>query len=186
VGKPSVLAWGGRMLLTFGVAFDRPKHYAMKAKSRTEGEVSWWGARFWVPHKTSCNMSASSHWVILVRDNDTPTFGQRTIDALLKAHEIPRGIISPDATFILSLTPSGRPASIGSCVERSVRKASVTPFKRLNKTQARPGYDANILDTRLGMSIQYVILRPDFYVFATAKEDCELGVCLQGLERMIS
>jgi hypothetical protein len=131
-------------------------------------------------------MSASSHWVILVRDNDTPTFGQRTIDALLKAHEIPRGIISPDATFILSLTPSGRPESIGSCVERSVRKASVTPFKRLNKTQARPGYDANILDTRLGMSIQYVILRPDFYVFATAKEDYELGVCLQGLKRLIS
>lgn len=124
--------------------------------------------------------------VVLVRGNDAPTFGQRTIDALLKKHEIPRGVISSDATSILSLTPSGRPESIGSCVDRSVRKASVTLLKSLNKREARPGYDVNVFDSRLGANTRYVILRPDFYVFATAKEETELEVCLQGLKRMIS
>jgi 2-polyprenyl-6-methoxyphenol hydroxylase-like FAD-dependent oxidoreductase len=122
--------------------------------------------------------------VVLVRNNDTPTSAQRTIAALLKKHQIPDGVISPDATSILSLTPC-RPESIGSCAEQSVRKASVTPLKRLSKREARPGYDIGVFDSRLGKDVRYVVLRPDFYVFAMARGDDELGICLQGLRELI-
>jgi hypothetical protein len=122
--------------------------------------------------------------VVLVRNNDTPGFARRTIAALLRKHQIPEGVISPDATSILSLTPCC-PESIGSCAERSIRKASVTPIKRLSKRDARPGYDIDVFDSRLGKDIRYVILRPDFYVFAMAREEDELGVCLQGLRDLI-
>ncbi|SMY26208.1 unnamed protein product [Zymoseptoria tritici ST99CH_1A5] len=119
--------------------------------------------------------------LVLVRGNHPPTYGRRTIKDLLAKHGIPHGVISPDATSILSLNSEQRPESIGSYAERSVRKASLTPLKRLSKRQARTGYSIDVFDSRLGAGTKYVVVRPDFYIFATARNDKELDLCLQGL-----
>ncbi|CZT20253.1 related to monooxygenase [Ramularia collo-cygni] len=122
--------------------------------------------------------------LVLVRGDGKPQSGRHAIRTLLDKHQVPHGVISPDATSTLSLAPCS-PESVGSFAERSVRKASLTPLRRLNKRQARPGYSVDVFDTRLGKSTQYVILRPDFYIFATARDERELGVCLQGLKGML-
>lgn len=122
--------------------------------------------------------------IFLARDNPAPVHGQRTIKALLEKCQIPQDVLHPDATSILSLTPN-RPASIGSYAERGVRKAAITPIRRLSKREARPGYQMDVFDSRLGKGTQYVVLRPDFYIFATARDERELEVCLHGLKRLL-
>jgi hypothetical protein len=127
--------------------------------------------------------AAAMQILILVRGSSTPTCGLRQIKYLLEKYHIPRCVISPDATSFLGLSES-RPEAIGTC-ERSTRKAAITPIKRLNKRQAKPGYNVDVFDARLGTQTQLVIVRPDFYVFATARDELELEVCLQGLREML-
>lgn len=62
---------------------------------------------------------------------------------------------------------------------------SPTPLEQLiREKQARHGYDEGTFFSRLGMGAKYVLVRPDFYIFATAANSQELGECLLGLRRM--
>lgn len=122
--------------------------------------------------------------LIIVQDNAVPKTAQENIRALLQKTGIPPGVIAPDATYTLSLTPCA-PESIGSFAERSTRKASLTPLRRLSKKEAKPGYDLTAFESRLGKGTQFAIVRPDFYIFATARNVGELEVCLQGLKKLL-
>lgn len=73
----------------------------------------------------------------------------------------------------------------------------VSPLRKTNKTfspapreqltrekQVRHGYDEGMFFSRLGMGAKYVLVRPDFYIFATAANSQQLGECLLSLRRM--
>jgi len=54
-----------------------------------------------------------------------------------------------------------------------------TPREDLCDKDIRPGYDERAYFSRLDLGTKYVILRPDFYIFAMANGFEELDECLR-------
>jgi hypothetical protein len=59
-----------------------------------------------------------------------------------------------------------------------------TPRELLHDKEIRPGYDERAYFSRLGVGTKYAIVRPDFYIFAVAKDVEELKECLRFLKMM--
>lgn len=95
--------------------------------------------------------------------------------------DVPEEVLSPDSIVAMSTIPE----STGSSDILGLRKVSPTPLMELTYGQARAGYDVSAFQTRLGKDTRYAIVRPDFYVFATAKDMNELKLCFEGLKRML-
>lgn len=105
------------------------------------------------------------------------------VKALLAAEQITETILSPASISIISCRPS-RPDTLGHFSEKHTEKASPTPASRLSHRLIRPGYSEEAMMQRLGARMRFVIVRPDMYVFATARNLEDLRVCLAGLKTM--
>lgn len=119
--------------------------------------------------------------LILHRDSQSPENGLKD---LLSDVGVPEEILSPKSIIHMSITPC-RPERTGPCAEPETRKVSPAPLRNLSEKEARPGYDVAAFENRLGKEARYVIVRPDFYVFAVARSLGELRGCLEGLKGMI-
>jgi hypothetical protein len=117
--------------------------------------------------------------LVFVQSTETPRLGLKALQRMLSDSKIPSRVLSPESIAVLS-HESCQPESVGfsSC---SVRKASPTPLRQLNDKQARPGYDVAAFEHRLGRTTRYAIVRPDFFTYATAKDEQELESCLREL-----
>lgn len=122
--------------------------------------------------------------LVLIRANFSLKIGSRTIKDLLSECKVPDTILSLQSLAIMSTTPC-MPESIGSFAFPTAQKFAPTPMKRLSSKQARPHYDVEAFAARMGRDITYAIVRPDFYVYAVAKDLNELRVCLGFLVAML-
>jgi hypothetical protein len=117
--------------------------------------------------------------LVFVQSTETPRLGLKALRRLLADSKIPSGVLSPESIAVLSREPS-QPESVG-FLSSSVRKVSPTPLQQLSKKQARLGYDFAAFENRLGSTTCYAIVRPDFFTYATAKDEQELDLCLREL-----
>lgn len=123
--------------------------------------------------------------LVMVRANANPNFDQEEFAEILSECDIPETVLSSDSLAFLSANPC-QPESIGSFASPTVQKFSPTARRKLDSKQARPGYDIAAFETRLGSKTKFAIIRPDFFVFATAKSVDELRACLKELSIMLS
>jgi hypothetical protein len=105
--------------------------------------------------------------------------------SLLKSFAIPETVLSPASTVFLSKVPAA-PSSIGSSSGQFTRKFTPTPIEKLSHKQARRGYEPSAIRTRFGDDVQFIIVRPDFFAFAAAKDFGELRQCLVDLTSLLS
>jgi hypothetical protein len=105
-------------------------------------------------------------------------------EALLEDFAIPKSVLSPASIVLLSKVPAA-PASIGPPSGQFTRKFSPAPMRKLSHKEARRGYDPAAIRSRFGDDVQYIILRPDFFAFAAARDDAELRQCLLGLKSLL-
>lgn len=120
----------------------------------------------------------------LQQASSAPETGIDKLRQMLSDIDIPKEVLSPDSIVAMSTTPCP-PESIGPISPHGLRKVSPTPLNNLTHGQARAGYDVAAFQTRLGKDTKYAIVRPDFYVFATAKDLDELRLCFEGLKRTL-
>lgn len=127
---------------------------------------------------------SSLRLLVLQQGSRTPGTEIEKIRHMVSCAGIPREVLSPDSIVSMSTIPCS-PASISSSDTPGLRKVSPTPLKDLTHGQARAGYDITAFQSRLGRDTRYAIVRPDFYVFATAKDPAELRICFEKLKKML-
>ncbi|KAF2166172.1 hypothetical protein M409DRAFT_66681 [Zasmidium cellare ATCC 36951] len=120
----------------------------------------------------------------LQQGTKAPSTSINELKTLLSDASIPEYLLSPTSIIAMSTSPCP-PESIGSFAAPEIRKISPTPLNDLTHGQARRSYDVAAFQQRLGKDTRYAIVRPDFYVFATARNLGELRVCLEGLRKMV-
>lgn len=123
--------------------------------------------------------------LVLVNGQAQTDWKQRHYEALLKDLAIPKAILSPASTVIMSKVPAA-PASIGPSSGQSTRKFAPTPIRKMSYKEARRGYDPSAIRSRFGYDVRYIIVRPDLFAFAAAKDDAELRQCLLGVKTLFN
>lgn len=131
------------------------------------------------------NRSDSILRLLVLVNGSAQTYRKHTrYEALLKDLAIPKSVLAPASIVLLSKVPAA-PARIGPPCGQFTRKFSPVPVRNLSQMEARRGYDPSAIRSRFGDDVQYIILRPDFFAFAAAKDDAELRQCLLGLKLLL-
>lgn len=123
--------------------------------------------------------------LVLVNGSAQMCWNKTRYQSLLKSFAIPETVLSPASTVFLSQVPAA-PSSIGSSSGQFTRKFTPTPIEKLSHKQARRGYEPSAIRTRFGDDVQFIIVRPDFFAFAAAKDFGELRQCLVDLTSLLS
>ena len=123
--------------------------------------------------------------LVLVNGPAQTDWKQRQYEALLEDLAIPKAILSPASTVIMSKVPAA-PASIGPSSGQSIRKFAPMAIRKMSHKEARRGYDPSAIRSRFGYDVRYIIVRPDLFAFAAAKIDAELRQCLLGLKTLFN
>jgi hypothetical protein len=132
------------------------------------------------------NGSDSILRLLVLANGSAQTYSKHTrCEAILKDLAMPKSIVAPASIVLLSKV-SAAPASIGPPSGQLTRKFSPAPMRKLSHKEARRGYDPSAIRSRFGDDVQYIIVRPDFFAFAAAKDDAELRQCLLGLKSLLN
>jgi 2-polyprenyl-6-methoxyphenol hydroxylase-like FAD-dependent oxidoreductase len=123
--------------------------------------------------------------LVLVNGSVQMCWNKTRYQSLLKSFAIPETILSPVSTVFLSKVPAA-PSSTGSSSGQHTRKFTPTPIEKLSHKQARRGYEPSAIRSRFGDDVQFIIVRPDFFAFAAAKDFTELKQCLMDLTSLLS
>jgi 2-polyprenyl-6-methoxyphenol hydroxylase-like FAD-dependent oxidoreductase len=131
--------------------------------------------------------AGSSIFTLLVLQGDEPEAACKIGDVrrTLSAAGVSETVLSPDSISTLSLRPA-RPDTLGHFSEQHTRKAAPTPVEGLAYGRGRPGYSDQAIGERFGEETRFLIVRPDFYVFATAQDLAQLGNCCKRLAAMLA
>lgn len=122
--------------------------------------------------------------LVFVTSTKTPGLGLQSLQTMLAKSNISPVVLAPNSIAVLSREPC-RPESVG-IFSNNLIIISPTPLEQLSNKQARPGYNVAAFQERLGVSARYVIIRPDFFTFASAKDEKELELCLGELSSMLT
>lgn len=122
--------------------------------------------------------------LVLVNGSAQMCWKPSQYETLLEDLAIPKDILSPASIALLSEVPAA-PASIGPSSGQFTRKFAPTPMRKMSHKEARRGYDPSAIRSRFGDDVKYIIVRPDFFAFAAAKDDAELRQCLLGLKSLL-
>lgn len=120
--------------------------------------------------------------LLVLGDAHARTSAQKAeYEALLKDLAIPETVIAPTSTaFLSSMLPA--PSRTGPDLRKFTREFAPTAVENMCKTEARRGYNPSAFEIRFGRDVQYILVRPDFFAFAAARDFWELKECLVRLK----
>jgi 2-polyprenyl-6-methoxyphenol hydroxylase-like FAD-dependent oxidoreductase len=122
--------------------------------------------------------------VVLMEGTAAPEMGRKSIEDLLRITMVPGTVLSPDSVAFLSLTAT-QPEAIGPFAWSTTSKFVPSHAQHLPTSKTKFAQNVTEYSCRFGRETRFIILRPDFYVFATARDLQDLRCCMEKLCRLI-